>query len=317
MLAVSLLIAAQASAAQPGPLVGIGEQKSGMFASRQWNRLGLRDARYMVPWDALQDPYQLALLDTWLAAAKRAHARVLISFVHSLRSIRRARILPTQRQFERQFKRFRQRYPWVREWLAWNEANNPGALTARQPRRAAEYFDAVARNCRGCRIVAADVLDTRNMASWVTRFLGYAHAPPRIWGLHNYGDANGMSARGTQTLLTLTRGQIWFTETGGVVRRRLYSGRRVLHTYRYSLEHAAQSTAHVLRLTCLSPRIARVYLYHWQAPLHVTSWDSGLLDRRGRPRPAYWIVRNWLRRAAAAGGGRRGFCRGPLPSQRS
>ena len=105
-------------------------------------------------------------------------------------------------------------------------------------------------------------------------------------------------------------GRIWFTETGGLVVRRVYRGRRVVRTYRYSLRHAAKSTAHVLALSCLSSRIARVYLYHWQPPPKVTNWDSGLVDRRGRPRPAYRALRRWLSHSASAArrGGRRALC---------
>jgi len=314
VLAAAWCVVPEATAAvRAGPVVGVGEQKAEMFASRPWKRLGLRDARYTVPWDALKDPRQLALLDAWMGAARKARAHVLLGFAHSLRSRRLAGTLPTVRQYARQFKRFRKRYPWVRDWVVWNEANHPGALTAKRPRRAAGFFDAVARNCHGCRVVAADVLDTSNMAAWVAAFRRYARHEPRIWGLHNYGDANGLKVKSTPRLLAITRGQIWFTETGGVVLRRLYRGRRVLRTYRYSLRHAARATAHALALSCLSPRITRVYLYHWQPPTKVTNWDSGLLDRRGRPRPAFRAVRGWLRRSAAAGrhGGRRALCAPP------
>ena len=149
------------------------------------------------------------------------------------------------------------------------------------------------------------------MTGWVMRFRRYARSTPKIWGLHNYGDANGLKVRSTPRLLAITRGKIWFTETGGVVLRRDYRGRRVLRTYRYSLRHAAQSTRHALQLSCLSPRITRIYLYHWQPPWKVTNWDSGLLDRRGRPRPAFTLVRRWLDKAARASrrGGRRALCR--------
>jgi hypothetical protein len=294
-----------------GPLVGISEQKPQMFSSKPWKRLEVRDARYTTPWDTLEDPAQLALLDEWMAAARRARVRVLLGFAHSLRTAKLAHTLPTKRQFERQFKRFRKRYPWVHDWLAWNEANHPGALTETRPRRAAQYFDAVARNCSGCRVVAADVLDTRNMTGWVMRFRRHARSTPKIWGLHNYGDANGLKVRSTPRLLAITRGKIWFTETGGVVLRRDYRGRKVLRTYRYSLRHAAASTKHALELSCLSPRINRIYLYHWQPPWKVTNWDSGLLDRHGRPRPAFTVVKRWLNRAAWASrrGGRRALCR--------
>jgi hypothetical protein len=280
-----------------GPIIGIGEQKPSMFASRAWNMLGLRHARYTAPWDALEDPYQRHLLDAWMAAARAAHVRVLLGFAHSLRSERMAHVLPKPRRFARAFLGFRTRYPWVRDWVVWNEANHPGALTAMRPRRAAQFFDAVASHCRGCNVVAADVLDTPGMVSWVTRFRRYARHRPRIWGLHNYGDANGLKVKSTPRMLALTQGRIWFTETGGVVLRRVYKGKRVLRTFRYSLGHAARSTEHALALSCLSRRIGRVYLYHWQPPPKVTNWDSGLVDRHGQPRPAYKALRRWLARA--------------------
>jgi hypothetical protein len=266
-----------------------------MFKSRAWKRLGLHDARYVAPWDVLHDPYQLFLLDTWMAAAQRAHARVLLGFALSLRTVQLARRLPSQRAFAREFEALRRRYPGVRDWVPWNEANNPGGLTANRPRRAAQYFDAVASNCHGCRVVAADLLDTRNMAPWVARFKRYVHHRPRIWGLHNYGDTNGFKERSTLRLLAIARGQIWFTETGGVVLRRVYRGRKVLHTYRYGVRHAALATTQALRLACLSRRITRIYIYDWRAPRKVTSWDSGLLDRHGRTRPAYSVLRRWIR----------------------
>jgi hypothetical protein len=301
-----------ARAQRAGPLVGIAEQKPTMFASRAWQRLQVVDARYTTPWDTLDDPQQLALLDQWMLAAGRAHVRVLLGFAHSLRNEKLARSLPSARAFERQFKRFRERYPYVRDWLPWNEANNPGAMTASRPKRAAEYFDVVARNCRGCRVVAADVLDTSDMTAWVARFRRYAKHTPRVWGLHNYGDANGFKVKSTLRLLYATRGKIWFTETGGVLVRRDYRGRKVLRTYRYSARHAAQSISHALALSCLSSRIARVYVYHWQAPPTVTNWDSGLTDGRGRVRASYRAVQRWLARSAHASrhGGRRALCRG-------
>jgi hypothetical protein len=304
-----LLASAGAASARPaGPVIGVGDQHPQMFGSRPWQRLGLHDARYVAPWDVLHDPSQLSLLDGWMAAARRDHIRVVISFAHSLRTEKLAHTLPTQRQFERAFKAVRARFPWVRDWIPWNEANNPGALTAHRPGRAGQYFDAVARNCRGCRVVAADLLDTSNMGPWAAKFRRAVHHKPRIWGMHNYGDANRFRVKNTERLLARTRGQIWFTETGGVVLRRQYKGHKVLRTYRYGTRHAARAMAQVFRLACLSPRITRIYLYNWQAPRKVTSWDSGLLSGRGRLRPAYTVLRRWIARSDHTG--RRALCRG-------
>ena len=106
-----LIVVGSARAGRARPIIGIGEQKPGMFQSTHWTRLRLHTARYIAPWDALKDPYQLALLDAWMAAADRSGTRVLLGFAHSLRNERNARTLPTVRQFERHFKRFRRRYP--------------------------------------------------------------------------------------------------------------------------------------------------------------------------------------------------------------
>ena len=286
-LLTAVLAAAPARAAAR-PSIGIGEQKASMFADPRWQRLGLDKVRYIAPWDALSDPRQLELLDIWMAAARDAGGRVLLGFSHSLRSRRLARELPTPARFEREFVRFRARYPGVHEWIVWNEANHPLSLTANRPRRAARYFDAVARNCALCRVVAADVLDIHGMTEWVARFKRHARFPPRLWGLHNYGDANSFGSGGTRALLAVTgRGKVWFTETGGLVLRREFRGKRVTGEFGYGLRHAARATLHALALARLSRRIERVYLYHWQAPLTVTNWDSAFIGPRGRARAAY------------------------------
>jgi hypothetical protein len=295
------LVAAAPARAAWRPRVGIGEQKPGMFSDARWQRLQLSDVRYIAPWDALRDPHQRALLDDWMAEAHAAGAHVLLGFAHSLRSRRLARTLPSTREFESEFVRFRERYPDVRDWIVWNEANHPLSLTASRPRRAARFFDAVARNCAGCRVVAADVLDIGGMAEWVDAFKRHARARPRIWGLHNYGDVNRFTAHGTQELLDATgSGAVWFTETGGVVLHREFEGARVRRELGYSLRHAARATLQAIRLARLSPRIRRVYLYHWRAPLPVTNWDSALIGPRGTARPAYRALVSELRRMRAS-----------------
>jgi len=44
------------------------------------------------------------------------------------------------------------------------------------------------------------------------------------------------------------------------------------------------------KLVPLSRRITRVYLYHWNA-VSGDNWDSGLVDPRGRSRPALRVLR--------------------------
>jgi hypothetical protein len=297
LIALALLaLCAPASAAariHPRPIVGIGDQQPDMFSTKRWRQLKIHDARYVAPWDVIYDSGQNELLNNWLKAAGRAHVRAVIGFAHSLRTERLAHTLPTWRQFKRAFQLFRKRYPFVKNFIAWNEANSPGALTASRPHRAAQYYDVMVEECRGCAIAAADVLDTKTVVGWLKRFKRSLHRRARIWGLHNYSGANHQSTRGTRRVLANTRGTIWFTETGGVVLRRELRRGKVRRTFRYGVKHAAVSTRFALRLSCLSPRISRVYLYEWQAPRVPTTWDSGLISGRGKLRPAYRILLNW------------------------
>ena len=66
------------------------------------------------------------------------------------------------------------------------------------------------------------MLDTLAMPIWVRKVEKRDEVRVKIWALHNYIDANRFRTRGTRSLLAATRktkSQIWFTETGGLVRR--------------------------------------------------------------------------------------------------
>jgi hypothetical protein len=287
-LVCATLLAAP-GAAHAAPTIGVGEQHPHMFSDPHWHALALRDVRLIVGWDVLRDASTRGELDTYMTAARRSGARMLVSFGRS-RSAARARVVPSVARFSREFRAFRARYPWVRQYVTWNEANHCSQPTCRKPERVAAYFDAMRRACRGCRVVGADVLDTPNMTSWVKRFRKATRARRLIWGLHNYIDANRRRLTGTRALLAATKGEVWFTETGGVVWR-LNARDRI--RFPQSVPHAARATKWVFKLAALSPRVKRIYFYNWTPG---PTWDSGLVDAFGRPRPAYDVIRNWLGR---------------------
>jgi hypothetical protein len=55
----------------------------------------------------------------------------------------------------------------------------------------------------------------------------------------------------------------------------------------------------VFKLAALSPRVRRVYLYHWMPQrVKLPTWDSALVDPRGLPRPAYKVLRSFIRKFA-------------------
>jgi hypothetical protein len=293
VLVAALAGSPAASAATPKAapnVVGIGEQSPAIFTDRHWAAMRSRDVRYIAPWDSLMGPrWQREEVDAYMNAARAAGARVLLAFGHS-RVHKRRRTLPSPRVFRREFLRFHKRYPWVTNYLMWNEANHCSQPTCRRPKRAAEFYNVIRAGCRGCTIVAADVLDTTLMPRWLRTFRRYADGSPRLWGLHNYIDANRFRTRGTRSLLRAAPGRIWFTETGGLVRRD--NGSRI--EFADSPTHAPRATRWVFRLARLSPRITRIYFYQWVPVGPRATWDSALLGPDGKPRPSYGVIERWL-----------------------
>jgi hypothetical protein len=292
---VLVLLAVLAAASSASALtIGIADQKPDMFADPRFQAAGIQYARRAVAWDALSSPGQTAAVDEWLAAARAAKVNPLISFTHS--SLNR-RQLPSPERLLYEFRRFRARYPWVKDFATWNEANHCGEPTCHRPALVAAYWRKLRRDCPSCRILAAEVLDMPNMTSWVKAFRRSAKVEPRYWGLHNYIDANRLRTTGTRRLLKACRGLVWFTETGGIVSRT--NRRRV--TFPESTRHAAVATRFLFdELVPLSRRITRVYVYHWNSQPGPKTWDSGLIGPTGQPRPAYRVFTRVLAEIASA-----------------
>jgi hypothetical protein len=293
VVAVTLLVpAAPASAVS----FGIADQKPAMFTNPLFAQLQIRKARIAVPWDVLSQAWQVYDLDAWMTAARNAGVRPLVSFGRSRREGQQRR-LPSVRALKRQFRLLRARYPFVTEWATWNEANHCSQPTCRNPGRVAEYYDMLRRNCRTCTILGAEVLDQPNMVTWLRAFEHHAEVRPKVWGLHNYLDANRMRTIGTRRMLAHTHGQVWFTETGGIVKR---LKKRKIH-FPESVSHAASATRWVFdKLVPLSSRITRVYIYHWNPGGPKENWDSALLSPHGKPRPAFTVLRRELAAVARA-----------------
>ncbi|MGI8558177.1 MAG: hypothetical protein ACR2ND_07695 [Solirubrobacteraceae bacterium] len=276
--------------------VGIGDQKADMFSDPRFLSLGLTHARRAVAWDALDVRYQTADIAGWLRAARAAGVSPLISFDHSRRNGRH-RVLPTAKQFRHQFARFHARYPWVRDYATWNEANYCGEITCHHPELVAAYYHAMRSVCPHCRILGAELLDVPGMLAWERKFVHAARVSPHYWGLHNYVGANRFSTATTRQLLRATHGEVWFTEIAGLVARR---NRRAVH-FPQSAAHAALVTRFIFsKLVRLSPRVTRVYLYQWDTRTRLDSWDSALIGLDGSARPAYAVLQQILTALAAA-----------------
>jgi hypothetical protein len=290
-IALTLGLAAPASAKLT---VGIGEQNPAFFGDKKWQDLDLPHVRYVLSWDAIRNKnWELVQFRDYMSAARATGAKVLITFGHSRRKGRELKA-PTRLQFIREFRALRRMYPELRTFQTWNEGNHGTQPIFTKPKLAASYYNAMRRTCPECTISAPSVLDAPNMTSWITKFKKAARYPVRIWSIHNHIDANRHRTSGTRELLRITKGKIWFSETGGIVNR--WIGRR--RVTMYDQKNAVRAIKNIFRLAKLNrKRITRVYVYQWMPPKERRPrWDSALVGRRGETRPSLRTFRAQVRR---------------------
>ena len=76
---------------------------------------------------------------------------------------------PSKAAYTSAFKKFKKAFPWAKTYAPWNEANHVSQPTSKSPKRAADYYAALRANCKGCKILGADVLDQSNVKTWLKR----------------------------------------------------------------------------------------------------------------------------------------------------
>lgn len=276
-----------APAAQAKPAVGFADQKPSMFADPRFVGLGTRHARLNVPWDVLRDRSTLANVDAWMAGARLRGVTPLVTVDRSRRPGMQSRN-PTPKVLTRQVRRWRSRWPGqLNQISSWNEGN-----INKRPELVAQWYLAILKACPSCTVLGADLVDRENAVSWAKRFIKAARRTPAVWGLHNYIDSNTFQTSNTRKFLKAIKGQVWLTETGGVLRR----ARPSVPFAGTGAVHAADATDFLLtRIVPLDPaRIRRVYLYSWSTAPGETNWDSGVIGPDGKPRPALGVVRCFL-----------------------
>ena len=289
-----LLCAIFAAPAQANFRVGIADQDVAMFDNPNYQKLNIKRIRYIVPFDWYKHGYQIAELTSFLNRAQADGAEVLVHFTarrgcytNGRYSRKKSCRAPSVRTYKKSFTRFRAAFPQTDTFGVWNEGNHVSQPTARKPRLAAKYFLAARRACRSCTFVAADVLDSRNMESWLRRFRAKAGGKAKIYGLHNYGDVNRKRSSGTRRLLRTVPGQVWLTETGGILKflpafKR--SERRQANRTKYMFKLAARYDS---RRSGMRSRITRLYNYQWSGVQRSARFDAGLVNPNGSARKAY------------------------------
>jgi hypothetical protein len=273
--------------------VGLSEQDPAMFAQPAWQSLKLKRVRYIVPWDYYKNAGQHGEVTGFLNAAHAANQDVLVAFTarrgcydDGRYSKSKACRAPSASAYRSAVTRFHKEFAYVRTFSPWNEENHVSQPTHSSPKRAVQYYDTLRRACKGCTVMAADVLDQSNVTGWLRQFLHYSHGRGTIWGLHNYKDVNRKQSKGLTSVLRTVPGQLWLTETGGIV--------TFLPSFKTSLSRSASATKYMFQLADRydskrsgnRSKLTRVYVYRWFGEQPGARFDAGLVNPDGSARSA-------------------------------
>jgi Glycosyl hydrolase catalytic core len=284
------------AAAQANFTVAIGDQNAGMFAQPRFQALKIKKVRYLVPWDWYKDAGQAAEVNAYMNAAHAAKQDVLVSFtarrgcyVNGKYSKSKACRAPSASAYKSAFLRFDKQFNWVKTYSAWNEVNHVSQPTAKSPALAARYYNVLRLYTKSHKfsLVAADVLDSSNVASYLRSFLRAAKGSPRLWGLHNYEDVNRKRSTGTRAVLRTVPGTVWMTETGGILQfapnfPRSESRAANRASYMFSL-----ASTYSTKRSGYRSKITRLYYYQYTGADPSARFDAGLVNPDGTPRKAY------------------------------
>ncbi len=279
--------------------VGISDQQAATFTNPLYAPLKLKVARYIAPYDVLDEPAEKAKLDAWIGAARSAHQKILLSVEHSRLPGEYAHT-PSVKEYTKQIKRIKKAYgSKIESFSPWNEVNvcQAKGRTEGQPKKicksstgpklVASYYKAARKVFKGKKIVGLDILDGYKVGgavSYLRKFKKYAKPLPTYWGIHNYSDTNRGSTSRTARLIKEIgnrKAKVWLTETGGQVklRGRVYGDAR-----------AARALKCMFYMTKKFHQIQRLYIYNFHGTDDSNDFDAGLLSFDNAKRPGYTVV---------------------------
>jgi hypothetical protein len=286
--ALMCVVAVPAAASAKKATVGISDQTTGFFSDPRFLSLHIHEARLVVPWDVASAGYERGMLNytaAWIAAAQSAGVKPLISFGDSHHGV------PSVHQYVLAVRAFIKRFPTVHQFTAWNE---PDFIylpqIANHPSLAAAYYNQLVFASMGHHntVLAGDMfMPAPQLGSYLRQYIRYLAVKPAGWALHNYRDVRGRSTAQLTTMERYTKGPIWLDETGGIESRGHWNYPN------QSAAAAARDEAWLFTLPKRFPRIAYIFHYQWQQAIGA-GWDSGLIDSRGRERPAYNVVKKYI-----------------------
>ena len=274
-------------------MAGVGDEHARMFSNPLWQQLHTRIVRYIAPYDAVVHGDDLAKAREWIRAAEAQHQQVLVAFYHSEHT---PTVLPSVATYQRDVKKFVALFPRVHQFQSYDEANRgnvAGAFASPSAALTARYYQAMLRSCTRCTVVGLDVLDANNITptlryiSEFKREIGRLRTiMPKVWGLHDYSDVNRRESWRTRELVRALGGQVWLTETGGIVK----FGGAFPNRNGSGVARAASVLKFTFALARSQRQVTRLYLYDWSGGDARTRFDAGLMSAREQPRAGYVAV---------------------------
>ncbi len=303
-LAATLALVSSATAGKPAKaqprayaaasyLTGLGDEGPQMFTNPLWRQLNTKIARYIAPYDAAVRSDELAKARAWIRTAEAAHQQILVAFYHSEHTPTK---LPSVAVYQHDVQKFVKDFPHVRQYQSYDEANRGNikhVLSSPSAATAAKYYQALKRVCKGCTVLGLDVLDAysihgtlRYISEFKSEISRLHTVMPSIWGLHNYSDINRLESWRTRELVKALGGQVWLTETGGLVQFKP----SFLNKHGSGLSRAAKVLKFMFAVAAEYKQIKRLYIYDWTGGTTSTRFDAGLTNAFGQPRPGYLVV---------------------------
>lgn len=274
-------------------LTGIGDEQPEMFGNPLWTQLHMKIVRYIAPYDAATRPYSLDKAKVWIQDAEAKHEQILVAFYHSEYTPTK---LPSVALYKKDVQKFIKLFPRVKQYQAWDESNRGNvahAFSSPSGVAAAKYYQALIRVCQGCTVIGLDVLDEaqivktlRYISEFKREISRLETVVPKIWGLHNYSDVNRLEGWRTRDIVKALGGQVWLTETGGLVKFEPSFPNR----HGAGLTRAAKVLKFMFALAGSVPQIKRLYVYDWSGGTSSTRFDAGLTNVNEQPRAGYVVV---------------------------
>jgi hypothetical protein len=238
-------------------------------------------------------PYSLDRAKLWIRAAEAQHEQILVAFYHSEYTPTK---MPSVATYQKDVAKFIKLFPHVRQYQSWDESNrgniahvlaSPSAVTA------AQYYQALKRDCHTCTVIGLDILDQNNITPTLSYISEFKHEigrlrtiMPTIWGLHDYADVNRLESWRTRDLVRALGGQVWLTETGGIVQ----FGGAFPNRRGSGLTRAAKVLKYMFAVAASQSQVKRLYIYDWTGGAASTRFDAGLMSAHDQPRAGYLVV---------------------------